>query len=828
MKANNKAIAAVVSAMICVTAIGMEHQVTSLSDHNAPDKALWVKPGDTIVLPSIGDGGYVVTNPHFLSLDGNVLTAIEPGIVGVYPSTTENKGADTLAIIVLPEAKGSGKVYICDKDDGQHKQWCSADAWKQVGAGAGVNYPRNPDDIAIIIMRGEPNWTVEFATTISENISLGQLYVGSYWDAQSYRFKLKAADSSSVKLTFASNIRDDIGIWCCANGGFVMQSWGPERQSLQLLVDSGVTLSVAGNGLVDLGYIHAEGDERNRRTAGVELTEGSVLDIAEGAILTVTNANPFAQGDANFAHIRLGGAISGSGTYRNANGGVTRLNCDATGFTGKIVESGGLHDTLDYRMGSLWSFAPSGFEESEFELSGYAARVGYQDYSDSLSTAFVRIGTTNGDGGPGVVAARLPMRKWTLNGGMMIFDGERRPGGAGTEPWTEGSVLSNCVDELDVCAGYTRIQANGVSADANPIYPTNLVRASSVVHSGKGTVILSDERVYRSDPGRRVRTEVGNAEEIMIGSGLSALESDSHSIVPWMASDQNFFGGGGKWVELGFATFDEKGLLVRCKRTGGAPGVCAEDANAYTSGAFSLGNSGTEVVKVNSLTVEWEWGGSFNCEIGEGRTLEITSGGLILSGGKADIGTKDQAGVGTLKFDQTAYVWANNYDDGSRNDGNISRIWSKVVAPYGFVNCMPGNLLLGGDQTGIDDEIVVNAGTLYLGALAGDIACKIDVPVRICGGASKIVITTVNGKTLAADQNLYFDDIGGFAGKIEIPDDSVETCMKCYVDGVTISRGTWGATGSGADNIDDEHFSGLGVLKVRKDELNRAMKIVVR
>ena len=75
---------------------------------------------------------------------------------------------------------------------------------------------------------------------------------------------------------------------------------------------------------------------------------------------------------------------------------------------------------------------------------------------------------------------------------------------------------------------------------------------------------------------------------------------------------------------------------------------------------------------------------------------------------------------------------------------------------------------------------------------------------------------------------MYFDDVGGFAGKLDIPAGTTETCMKCYVDGVTISRGTWGATGSGADNIDDEHFSGLGVLKVRKDELNRAMTIVVR
>ena len=155
-----------------------------------------------------------------------------------------------------------------------------------------------------------------------------------------------------------------------------------------------------------------------------------------------------------------------------------------------------------------------------------------------------------------------------------------------------------------------------------------------------------------------------------------------------------------------------------------------------------------------------------------------------------------------------------------------------MIAPYGFVSAFPGFLAICGDQRGIDDEIVVQTGILSVGLATNHdgadlvVPCQIDVPVRIVGGGSTLKLAA--NSHLASDQNVYFDDVGGFAGKLDIPAGTTETCMKCYVDGVTISRGTWGATGSGAGNIDDEHFSGLGVLKVLKDELNRAMMIVVR
>ena len=97
--------------------------------------------------------------------------------------------------------------------------------------------------------------------------------------------------------------------------------------------------------------------------------------------------------------------------------------------------------------------------------------------------------------------------------------------------------------------------------------------------------------------------------------------------------------------------------------------------------------------------------------------------------------------------------------------------------------------------------------------------------VRLVGGGAKLIVR--KSGSLDPSQNVYFDDIGGYAGKIVLPDGG-ERCHKCFVDGVTLPRGTWGATGSGAEHVDDAHFAGTGVLSVAKDELTRPTFLIVR
>lgn len=53
------------------------------------------------------------------------------------------------------------------------------------------------------------------------------------------------------------------------------------------------------------------------------------------------------------------------------------------------------------------------------------------------------------------------------------------------------------------------------------------------------------------------------------------------------------------------------------------------------------------------------------------------------------------------------------------------------------------------------------------------------------------------------------------SGKLDILDGLSLSVFELYFDGVKQARGTWGKTGSGADNIDDTHFTGgTGILAV--------------
>lgn len=72
------------------------------------------------------------------------------------------------------------------------------------------------------------------------------------------------------------------------------------------------------------------------------------------------------------------------------------------------------------------------------------------------------------------------------------------------------------------------------------------------------------------------------------------------------------------------------------------------------------------------------------------------------------------AECGTLAFGGTAYVYPSSFSFESGN-GQRSCIMSFVMAPEGFVCGFPGYMTLCGDQRGIDDEIVVQAGMLTLG-----------------------------------------------------------------------------------------------------------------
>ena len=224
--------------------------------------------------------------------------------------------------------------------------------------------------------------------------------------------------------------------------------------------------------------------------------------------------------------------------------------------------------------------------------------------------------------------------------------------------------------------------------------------------------------------------------------------------------------------------------------------------------------------------------------LGAGRTLTITSGGLIIGNGNynntAYIGDENgyNAGTaGTIAFPGKAYV----FDAVVKDDKNYHpEIWAKIVAPGGAVFSGLGDLHLGGDQTGIDDHIAVNGTDIRLGT--GTTGCRIDVPVHIHGAFARL---RLGSQGSFCKQDLYFWDHGTRGSKFEAAPGTEEPVHKLFVDGASMPRGYYGSSDA-ADSIealatplrpafvDDDHFAGTGWIKVLTDEVVQPTLMILK
>jgi fibronectin-binding autotransporter adhesin len=86
--------------------------------------------------------------------------------------------------------------------------------------------------------------------------------------------------------------------------------------------------------------------------------------------------------------------------------------------------------------------------------------------------------------------------------------------------------------------------------------------------------------------------------------------------------------------------------------------------------------------------------------------------------------------------------------------------------------------------------------------------------LTLTGASTYTGDTTISGGTLRLTGSLSESTSVRIASPGKMQLDVDQTVDKLYLDGNLQAAGTWGATGSGATNIDDTHFSGTGILTV--------------
>jgi len=146
-----------------------------------------------------------------------------------------------------------------------------------------------------------------------------------------------------------------------------------------------------------------------------------------------------------------------------------------------------------------------------------------------------------------------------------------------------------------------------------------------------------------------------------------------------------------------------------------------------------------------------------------------------------------------------------------------STIGAKLSGVQGLVQTGNGNLILAGDSSEtLSGGVAVNCGTLTLGQ-AGYPADLGANDVAIYAGATLEIVELASQKCRQATVEFVDEPLFGAYGGITLPEGTT-MCYKMRVNGVAQTRGTYGATGSGAQFIDDDHFAGPGILRVRSDD----------
>ncbi len=148
----------------------------------------------------------------------------------------------------------------------------------------------------------------------------------------------------------------------------------------------------------------------------------------------------------------------------------------------------------------------------------------------------------------------------------------------------------------------------------------------------------------------------------------------------------------------------------------------------------------------------------------------------------------------------TPAVLTVNQDANSGYDG-------RLTGALGLTKGGTGTLTFSNALNTLSGNIKVQGGTLSI-APASSLGNSTNIAVD--GGT--LLLQTANGITNTASLSI------ADGAKVSVSPGLTETVGTLSLGGVRKGRGTWGATGSGADYIDDAHFTGGGVVNVASGE----------
>ena len=770
--------------------------VADYADHCSAATAIRVYPGDVVVLPELPWGlSYRVLNERFLSIDGLVVTALEPAVAGVAICSGDSV-VNTMAVLVLPESIKGGDVYIYNENSSTKALWTRVETWEKIGSAQSDSWPCRPNDIAIV-----PFYDTTGTQYISHesNFSVGGILFGSFRDVETTCILERHKDASSSVVTFERT--DDAP-------AFVKVTPNTTTARTQ-------TLRFGGHDIL-VDCVSSVVADSCSGTAHVDINRGKIA--YEKCTIHIPEGNYWAVDGLPGYGLNMNSTIgtpqlTGQGTFwKKGMGGITFENQNA--FYGTVLDtSHGKFGDFNRAAPVFWH-GPGGTNVSVSVAGSVAPRLGNPSISLS-GYGWFRTGWDPAYGGE----APHPDVPWNPRKTMTLHGGSYNASSTEKSVWGVG-VRNPCIyEKLVVAAGMSYVGEG--DRDNRAGHPINYIEWVALEHQDKGSLVIYDpsrRNVAAEASCTNTMTIIKGHEDFLVGQGLDGdcLISDVYPIIPWLVAPTST--DDSSWRNTLFASFDENGRLARPTWSNAALDEAASPfSNAY------LWDKTIEIssnVVVNSLFMN---NSGKNKWLGEKRKLTITSGGLVMHGNSTAIGQPGRIDNGLLVLGDAshpAYVFAK-----ASNLSSPNQIWADVTAPGGFVSSYSGALVLGGDQTGIGNELVVNAGVLTLGTAEAGCALAKDLPIRICSGAT---LGLPRADTVKLN-TMWFDGVAGHFGKIEVQEGVAAKCKKAYWrnypetdEWQPILRGVY--TGDAATSIavgaiyDPDHFAGSGTIEVLRDD----------